>query len=73
MAQRDAVHWFRGCENSYGILIPKEFINDATRQTSLFIKYLLTYWKKGDVLNSQLKRGPFDKKDLSVEAYFPKH
>ena len=42
------------------ILIPAEFINDATRQSSLFIKYLLDYWEKGDVLNSKLERGPFD-------------
>ena len=54
------------------ILIPPGFINDGTRRTSLFIQYLLTHWKKGDVLNSQLKRGPFDKKDLSLETYFPK-
>ena len=55
------------------ILIPVEFINDDTRQTSLFIKYLLDYWEKGDVLNSKLERGPFDKTDLLVETYFPKN
>ena len=55
------------------ILIPAKFINDATRQSSLFIKYLLDYWEKGDVLNSKLERGPFDKTDLLVETYFPKN
>jgi hypothetical protein len=55
------------------ILIPAEFINDASRQTSLFIKYLLGHWEKGDVLNSKLERGPFDKRDLLVETYFPKN
>lgn len=54
------------------ILIPPEFINDDTRRTSLFIKYLLDNWEKGDVLNSKLERGPFDKTSLLVETYFPK-
>ena len=55
------------------ILISPEFINNDTRRTSLFIKYLLDYWEKGDVLNSKLERGPFDKTDLLVETYFPKN
>ena len=54
------------------ILIPSEFITDRSRQTSIFIQYILTHWEPGDVLNSQLVRGPFDKKDLTIETFFPK-
>tara|TARA_B100001245_G_scaffold192993_1_gene151437 strand:- start:44 stop:688 length:645 start_codon:yes stop_codon:yes gene_type:complete len=54
------------------ILIPSEFITDRSRQTSIFIQYILTHWEPGDVLNSQLIRGPFDKKDLTIETFFPK-
>jgi hypothetical protein len=54
------------------ILIPSEYITDKSRQNSVFIQYLLTNWEPGDVLNSQLVKGPFDKKDLKIETFFPK-
>ncbi len=54
------------------IIVPTDYLTPKAKTESAFIKYLLLHWQKKESLNSDVKPGPFDKSNLSMEVFAQK-
>ena len=53
------------------ILVPRNYLSKTNVEQSVFLQYLKSHWQSRKVLNADLKAGPWDKADLTVEVFFP--